>query len=97
VDRRSAKALWAAWALALTGGVSVVVAAVLVIDADVGSACASGSACAPAFPPVARVLAFGGTAVAVIGGMVATVLAIRRLSPRSTRTPTDSSLQSAPR
>lgn len=71
--------LWAAWALALAGGVSVLIAAVLVVRTDASSACTRGFPCAAIFPPGATTLALVGTVLAVVGGTVATVLAVRQV------------------
>ena len=73
--------MWAAWALALAGGLSVLIAAVLVVRSDAGAACAHGFPCVAAFPSGATALALVGTVLAVVGGTVATVLAVRHLTP----------------
>lgn len=79
--------LWAAWALALAGGVSVLIAAVLVVRTDATSACTRGFPCASIFPAGATTLALVGTALAVVGGTVATVLAVRQLGRGDGRGP----------
>lgn len=77
MDQRPGRGLWAAWGLALAGGISVVVAAAVVARAS--AACTPGFACDRAVPPIVTALALGGTAIAVVGGLIATVLALRRL------------------
>lgn len=80
--RRPATAIWLAWGLALAGGLGVVVAAVLVTRTDLDVVCRDVASCAAGLPTAVRVLAFGGTAVAVVGGLIATVLAVRWLTRR---------------
>lgn len=72
-------ALWAAWALALAGGIGVLIAAARIATADAGLACVRASGCEAAFPSGVTTLAIGGTALAVIGGLTATALAYRHL------------------
>lgn len=85
MERRPGRALWVAWALAFAGGVSVLAAAILVARA--GQTCQRAGACEHALPPIASVLAFGGTGLAVVGGLVATILAVRRLTGAPRRSP----------
>lgn len=79
--RPAGNGLWAAWALALAGGVCVLIAAVLVTRADPDGVCPGGFPCSQALPAGATTLAIVGTAVAVVGGLIATTLAFRRLRP----------------
>ncbi|MEX1177654.1 MAG: hypothetical protein WEB09_04260 [Nitriliruptor sp.] len=79
--RRTGVAIWIGWALALLGGIAVLVAAYLVARVDLTSGCVPGSACTLALSPLTRVLAFGGTAIAVLGAVTATVLTLRRAAP----------------
>lgn len=71
---RPTKAIWTAWALALVGGLAVIIAAVLVL----GDPCVEGGPCTSTTVTIATGLAVGGTAVAVTGGLVATYLTVRR-------------------
>jgi hypothetical protein len=82
---RAGTGLWVAWGLAFVGGVAVLAAAVLVLSdpcTEAGSRLAT-SACAGSPSPLASTLALGGTAVAVLGGLTATLLTVRRWSRRS--------------
>ncbi len=71
---RPSRPIWVAWGLALLGGIAVIAAAVLVL----GDPCADGVPCTSTRISVATALAMGGTAVAVIGGLAATYLTLRR-------------------
>lgn len=71
---RPSRPVWVAWGLALVGGLAVIVAVGLVLN----DPCVDSDACAPARADVAAVLALAGTAVAVVGGLVATYLTVRR-------------------
>lgn len=72
--------MWIAWSLTFLGGLAVIVAVVL-LAAD---PCAGLEASPPAGCPTTgpsttmRVLALGGTVLAVVGGLAATWLTIRR-------------------
>jgi hypothetical protein len=70
---RPTRAVWISWALALTGGLTVIVAAVLVLN----DPCAGGAPCTSTTANLAAALALGGTAVAVMGGLAATYLTLR--------------------
>ena len=86
--QRGQRRLWAAWALALAGGINVLIAAVLVAQAGVSSACTRGFPCTEMLPAGATTLALVGTALAVVGGTVATVLATRQLGSPDVNGPT---------
>lgn len=70
---RPSRAIWAAWVLAVMGGLAVLVAAGLVLN----DPCAGGTPCASTSVPVATVLALTGTVVAAGAGAVATYLTVR--------------------
>lgn len=78
---RPTRAIWATWAMALTGGLAVFAAALLVLN----DPCADGGPCTSTRVGVATVLAGAGTLLAVVGGLVATWLSVRR--PTAGRTP----------
>jgi hypothetical protein len=82
----SARATWAAWALTAVGGLSLLAAVLLLVRSDLGSACVRGAGCVDGLPPLVRVLAFGGTGLAILGGALATLVAVRRLA-RGRRSP----------
>lgn len=70
---RPSRPIWAAWSLALVGGLAVLVAAGLVLN----DPCVEGGPCTSTTVSVATALAVAGTAVAVAGGLVATYLTVR--------------------
>jgi hypothetical protein len=78
---RPSRAIWTAWTLALVGGLAVLVAAGLVLN----DPCAGGAPCTSTSVSVATALALAGTAIAVVGGLVATYLTIRRSEADQTR------------
>jgi hypothetical protein len=78
----SARATWAAWALTAVGGLCLLAAVGLVVDGDLGRACARGPRCVDGLPPLVRVLAFGGTGLAILGGALATLVAVRHVTRR---------------
>lgn len=71
---RPSRPIWIAWSLALLGGLAVLAATALVL----GDPCADGAPCTSTSVSVATALAVAGTVVAVIGGLVATWLTLRR-------------------
>lgn len=78
--RRPGAGIWAAWSLALIGGLSVLVAAVLVVRAN--GACLDDGVCLAGPSTAATMLTFGGTGLAVLGGLTATLLTVRRFARR---------------
>lgn len=78
----SARATWAAWALTAVGGLSLLAAVVLVVRSDLGRACARGSSCVDGLPPLVSVLVFGGTGLALLGGALAALVAVRGVTRR---------------
>lgn len=78
---RPSPAMWLAWSLTCAGGLAVVVAVLLLANDPCISMEAGSNVCDDASPSLAvRVLALGGTLVAVVGGLAATILALRRRS-----------------
>lgn len=75
---RPSRAMWMAWLLALGGGLAVLGASWLVL----GHPCLQGGPCTSPTVTVAAGLALLGTALAVIGGLAATYLAVRGSRPR---------------
>lgn len=75
---RPGTGIWVAWGVALAGGIAVLAALLLLGRMDLAVTCGAASVCRRALPPVLTVLAFGGTAAAITGGLVATVLTVRR-------------------
>jgi hypothetical protein len=71
---RPSRPIWVAWALALVGGLAVIVAAIMVLN----DPCVEGGPCTSRTVTVATALAVSGTAVAVTGGLAATYLTVRR-------------------
>lgn len=78
-DVASTRSLWLAWGLALIGGIGVLVAAGLIATADAGLSCVRTAGCPTTLSRGITSLAIGSTAVAVAGGLTATVLAVRGL------------------
>lgn len=71
--------LWVAWSLAVVGGGSVFAGLLIILrDPCVDAATATVAATCDGLPPLAVALALGGTAVAVVGGLLATVISLRR-------------------
>lgn len=78
MSRRPSPLLWAAWGLALLGGLALCIGVVLAlrdpcIDPAAGPV---GTAC-QGVPGAVVALALGGTTVAVIGGVIAAAVALR--------------------
>ena len=71
---RPSRPIWVAWGLALVGGLAVIIAAGLVLN----DPCVDSGVCTSTRATVATALALGGTAIAVVGGLVATYLTVRR-------------------
>jgi hypothetical protein len=83
-ERRPDRAVWAAWAAVVIGGLAVLAAVALALrdpclgDGDVATletleACATGTLLG-----AVTALTIGGTTLAVVGGLGAAVLALRR-------------------
>jgi hypothetical protein len=88
-ERRPDRATWTAWAAVLLGGLAVLAAVALALrDPCLGEgdaptletleACAAGTLLG-----VVTALTIGGTTLAVLGGIGAALLAVRRLSRRT--------------
>ena len=78
MTRRATAALWVGWGLALTGGAALFLGLVFAL----GDECVDATAAAMApgcegLPPLVVALTLGGTAVAVVGGILAAVVALR--------------------
>lgn len=77
-------AIWTAWALALVGGLAVVAAAIVALTdpcAEGGLTAATAESCAQGVPlGLVQTLTLGGTALAIVGGVAATALTVRRLT-----------------
>lgn len=71
---RPSRGIWTAWALALVGGLLVLGASALVLT----DPCVAGTPCTSTPMTVATGLAVAGTALAAVGGGVATYLTVRR-------------------
>ena len=70
--------LWAAWALALVGGGALFVGLLIILrDPCVDTGAATMTATCEGLPPGAVGLSLGGTAVAVVGGLLAAVISLR--------------------
>ncbi len=75
---RASGSLWLGWGLALVGGIALFVGLVLALgDECVDAEAATMSAGCDGLPTLVVVLTLGGTVVAVIGGIIATVVALR--------------------
>lgn len=72
---RPSRAAWTAWALALAGGLAVLVAALLMLL----DGCAQGGACSATRLQVATALTVGGTGLAAVGACAATALTVRQV------------------
>ena len=71
---RPSRPIWAAWTLALVGGLAVIAAAIMALN----DPCVDGGPCTSTAVQVASGLAVVGTVVAVTGGLLATYLTVRR-------------------
>lgn len=72
--------MWAAWTLALVGGVTVLGALVLLLNdpcIDADRAVRSATCTNDRLGPV-TILALAGTVLAIVGGVVAAILGLRR-------------------
>jgi hypothetical protein len=78
VSRRPPPLLWAAWGLALLGGLVLFIGVVLALgDPCIDPAAGPIGTTCQGVPGEVAVLALGGTSVAVIGGGIAAAVALR--------------------
>jgi hypothetical protein len=85
---RPTRGVWLAWGLALLGGLAVlsgVVVALLDPCLQDGRSLSSDSCVGTMTPTLVTGLALGGTVVAIVGGLSATVLTLRRPRARPVR------------
>lgn len=78
------RGIWVAWALAFLGGLAVLGAvAVALLDPCLqdGRALATAECATAAGPTMAVALTAGGTALAIVGGLSAAVMTLRRGKP----------------
>jgi hypothetical protein len=82
------RGIWMAWGLALLGGLAVLVGVVVaLLDPCLqdGRSLTSDSCVGTVTPTLVTGLALGGTVLAVVGGLSATVLTLRRPRPEPLR------------
>ncbi len=78
MSRRPPPLLWAAWGLALLGGLALCIGVVLALrDPCIDPAAGPADASCQGVPGEVAALALGGTAVAVTGGIIAATVALR--------------------
>lgn len=78
MSRRPAPLLWAAWGLALLGGLALCIGVVLALrDPCIDPAAGPIGAACQGIPGEVAALAVGGTTVAVLGGGIAATVALR--------------------
>ena len=78
MTRRTTAALWVGWGLALTGGAALFLGLVLALgDECVDAATAAMAPGCDGLPPLVVALTLGGTVVAVVCGILATLVALR--------------------
>lgn len=78
MTRRATTALWVGWGLALTGGIALFIGLLLALgDECVDATAATMAPGCEGLSPLVMLLTLGGTVVAVVGGIIATVTALR--------------------
>ena len=78
MSSRAPTSLWIGWALALVGGAALFAGLLLALgDACVDATSATMAAECEGLSPLVVALTLGGTVVAVVGGITATVAALR--------------------
>lgn len=78
MSRRPPPLLWAAWGLALLGGLALCIGVVIALrDPCIDPAAGPISAACQGIPGEVAALALGGTTVAVAGGGIAAAVALR--------------------
>ncbi|MFO7776906.1 MAG: hypothetical protein R6V28_00985 [Nitriliruptoraceae bacterium] len=78
MSRRPPALLWAAWGLALLGGLALCIGVVLALrDPCIDPAAGPADAACQGVPGEVLALALGGTTVAVAGGVIAAAVALR--------------------
>jgi xanthine/uracil/vitamin C permease (AzgA family) len=85
---RPSRGVWIAWGLAFAGGLAVLVGVGLALThpcLQEGAALAGESCDGAVTPMLVSTLAAAGTIVAVVGGLTATVLTLRRPRPEPLR------------